>query len=129
MKKSNKIGDRIKEAREKARNGRGMSQAELAETVGITQASLSEIELGKSAPRKPTLIALAIVIDDYFGEDWLREFFEKTIKNESKPFNHNRLLDVFRRADELNKESVREMTAVWEMLESEIMRRKKLETD
>ena len=129
MKKNTKIGDLIKAAREKARNGRGLSQAELAEMIGITQASLSEIEGGKSTPRKPTLIVLSIVLDDYFGEDWLREFFEKTIKNEFKAFNHGKLSDLFRRADELNDESIRDMTAVWEMLESEIIRRKKLETD
>lgn len=39
-----KLGNRIKTARENARNGKGISQGELAELTGINQTAISQIE-------------------------------------------------------------------------------------
>lgn len=126
VKQNSKIGDRIKNAREKARNGQGISQTELADLIGIKQASLSEIELSKSVPRRPTVIALSFVLGDDFGEDWLRDFFRSPVnQGDSKDFNHQNLAELFRKADALNEESISEMQHIWEMLKTEIDRRTK----
>ncbi len=50
----NPIGDRIKVARERG----GLSQSELAHKVGVSQKSLSQIETGKTQPRRLTLLAI-----------------------------------------------------------------------
>ena len=49
-----KFGKRLK----KARNERGLSQSELAEQMGVTQASISQLETGKRQPT-PALIGKA----------------------------------------------------------------------
>lgn len=115
------IGQRVKKARENA----GLSQFELAELTGIKQASLSQIEGDKTTPRKPTLIALSFVLNSDFEETWLREFFKSSVVQNSKEFNHEKLANLFREADQLNSESIKEMEHIWQMLKSEIERRKK----
>lgn len=49
------LGDRIRKARVLA----GLTQAELADAVGVTQAALSRWEHAESEPRASQLIALA----------------------------------------------------------------------
>ena len=101
-----------------------MSQTELADLIGIKQASLSEIEIGKSTPRKPTLIALSFVLSNDFGEEWLRDFFKLAANNERKEFNHALVAELLSEADELDEKSIKEMQHIWEMLRSEIRRRR-----
>lgn len=121
-----KIGERIKEARESVNDGKGISQSELADLVGIKQASLSEIEVGKTTPRKPTLIALSFVLNNDFGEGWLRDFFRSSVNMGVREFNHSELAKLFAEADQLDEEAVREMQHIWEMLRNEIKRRSDL---
>lgn len=121
-----KIGERIKAAREKARGGQGISQTELADLIGIKQASLSEIEVSKTTPRKPTLIALSFVLNNDFEEEWLRKFFNSSVVREGREFNHKELAELLAEADGLDTESVREMQHIWDMLRGEILRRKKI---
>ncbi len=118
------LGGKIKSARESANDGRGMSQANLAQLIGIKQASLSEIEVGKSTPRRPTLIALSFVLNDDFEEEWLREFFKSDVNKGVKEFNHAALAELLAEADELDEESIKEMQHIWDMVRSEIKRRK-----
>lgn len=42
-----------------ARIAAGLSQWDVAERIGVTQASITEYELGKRRPRRATLAALA----------------------------------------------------------------------
>ncbi len=64
-------GQRIRSARELA----GMNQGELAKKVGITQATLSEIETGESKlPSAPVLVKMSEILGKsarwiVFGED------------------------------------------------------------
>ncbi len=118
------IGVRIKAVRESARDGKGISQAELAELVGVNQTALSQIESGKTVPRKPTLIALSFILNDDFGEEWLQDFFKSVVNKERKEFNHALVGDLFSKADDLDEKSIKEMQHIWEMLRSEIKRRK-----
>lgn len=122
-----KIGEKIKNAREDSFNGRGMSQLELAELIGINQTSLSEIEMGKTTPRKPTLIALSFVLNNDFGETWLQDFFKQSTEEGSKEFNYADIADLFAETNDLSKKSIQEMKPIWEMLRAEIKRRKNLE--
>ena len=124
---SEKLGDRIKAARENARNGKGISQGELADLTGINQAALSQIESGRTTPRKPTLIAISFVINDDFGEPWLQDFFKQSTEEKAREFNHRELDDLFAEANDLPKKSFQEMQSIWEMLRAEIKRRKSLE--
>jgi len=119
------IGERVRMARESAHGGLGISQAELAELTGIKQASLSQIESNKTTPRKPTLIALSFVLNNDFEEEWLREFFNSSVVKNVKEFNHAELAELLAEADQLDVESIREMRHIWDMLRSEIARRKK----
>ena len=121
------LGERIKSARENARNGKGISQAELADLTGINQAALSQIEGDRTSPRKPTLIALSFILNDDFGEIWLMKFFEKSDEEKVSEFNHKELDEIFLKANELSKKSFQDMKPVWEMLKAEIQRRKNLE--
>lgn len=118
------LGGKIKLARESANDGRGMSQAELAQLIGIKQASLSEIEVGKSTPRRPTLIALSFVLNDDFEEEWLREFFRSAVNKGVKEFNHAALAELLAEADKLDEQAIKEMRHIWDMVGSEIERRK-----
>jgi transcriptional regulator with XRE-family HTH domain len=119
------LGERIRSARENARGGLGISQVDLAELTGIKQASLSQIEANKTTPRKPTLIALSFVLNNDFEEEWLREFFNSSVIKEGKEFNYAELADLLAEADKLDEESIREMRHIWDMLWSEIARRRK----
>jgi transcriptional regulator with XRE-family HTH domain len=127
MSTNKKIGDRIKIAREKARNGEGISQAELADLTGIKQASLSQIESSKTTPRKPTLIALSFVLNDDFGEAWLLDFFNQSTEMGNKEFDYSEIENLFAETNGLSKKSIQEMQSIWEMLRAEIKRRKSLE--
>ncbi len=119
------IGEKIKQARTRARDGEGISQSELAELVGIKQASLSQIESGVSTPRKQTQIALARVLENDFGEPWLQDYLTKT-KNTHKTL-HPELDELLSEANELSEKSIRAMQPIWEMFRAEIKRRKRIE--
>ncbi len=64
------IGEKIR----KARKARGLTQEVLGELVGITHSAVSQIENNKNDISKKTLIALAKVLNDNFGESWLDEY-------------------------------------------------------
>jgi transcriptional regulator with XRE-family HTH domain len=85
------IGKRIQRARESA----GLSQGELAAEVGLTQAALSNYELGK---RRPSLANLEH-IGDSLGKP-LGYFLEESAA-------------VRDREDERLDESIREMIELW----------------
>lgn len=53
------LGQKIREIRELL----GWTQAELAEKIGVAQATISDIEAGRNNPRLTTLIELARVFD------------------------------------------------------------------
>lgn len=52
------IGERVK----RARMARALTQAELAESAGIEEATISRIESNKSTPRQSTIKKLALVL-------------------------------------------------------------------
>jgi transcriptional regulator with XRE-family HTH domain len=54
-----KVGERLREAREE----KGISQAKLAEEIGVDKSFIGHIEIGKSSISVETLILLA----DYFN--------------------------------------------------------------
>lgn len=66
----------IKEARRK----KGLTLKELGEQIGVSHAALSLIENGKSQPTRRTLMALARVLDNDFGLDWLKEYLAAETK-------------------------------------------------
>ncbi len=96
----------------------------LADLTGINQAALSQIESGRTTPRKPTLIALSFVLNDHFGEAWLQDFFKQSTEEKAREFNHRELDDLFAEANDLPKKTFQEMESIWEMLCAEIKRRK-----
>ena len=51
---------------------------QLGEIIGLSHASLSSLENGKTLPMRKTKIALAIALGDNFGEDWLDEHINST---------------------------------------------------
>ena len=53
-----RLGQRVKEARQRL----GMSQQALARAVGVSQATISDIERGRSWPEEKTMIGLAKVL-------------------------------------------------------------------
>ena len=59
------IGDRVKQVR----LARGLSQSELAEKLGLSDAYVSKIELGKNAMSVTVLIKLSDTLD--VSADWL----------------------------------------------------------
>lgn len=58
-----KIGKNIGQVIRDARNGRGLSQAELAEMVGVSQAAIGQWERGTFTPRGRNLKILSEVLD------------------------------------------------------------------
>lgn len=50
------VADRLRKAREHA----GMTQAQLAETIGVAQRSVSAYENGQTTPRRPVALAWAL---------------------------------------------------------------------
>ena len=60
-----KIGHRIKEARE----GKRISQGELARRLGVSQPSISDWENGKTEPSVENMRALAVELEVWF--EWL----------------------------------------------------------
>lgn len=65
----NNIGQLVQTARKTI----NLSQTDLANQIGVTQSAIAHIESGKSEPREITLIALAKVLNDNFGLEWLNE--------------------------------------------------------
>ncbi|MBS1793374.1 MAG: helix-turn-helix transcriptional regulator [Acidobacteria bacterium] len=63
------LGEKIKEARK----NKGFTLKELGGRVGLTHSALSKIENNKNDVSKKTLIALAVELEDNFGQDWLNE--------------------------------------------------------
>ena len=49
------MGNRIREARKNAK----LTQAELAKQIGVTQGAVTQWEIGRSAPKLQTMLALA----------------------------------------------------------------------
>lgn len=74
------IGAKIKTARK----AKGHTLVELGKLIDVSNAALSQIETGKTEPSKKTLIALAKVLGDDFGLDWLREHVEESSPVPSK---------------------------------------------
>ena len=70
-----------REALKKARKEKGLTQAQLAEQVGITRAFLCNIERGKYSPSLTIAQALAIALkkplDEIFFNDNVREKHNK----------------------------------------------------
>lgn len=80
------MGNRIKFARERM----GISQTELADSVGIRQSSVADIESGETKkPRKPTLVAIAKYLKSDLGEEWIKTALEaeKTTENGEDSFD------------------------------------------
>lgn len=57
------IGERIKEARKAAKNGKGMTQKELGEACGINEANIRKYENGRQNPKYETLQKIASALD------------------------------------------------------------------
>lgn len=71
------LGDRIREMRE----DQGLNQSELAERVGTSQSTISQLEKGKRNPSYRTLQnvadALAVSVSYLLGEEELEELSEE----------------------------------------------------
>ncbi|MEJ4103005.1 helix-turn-helix transcriptional regulator [Corynebacterium mastitidis] len=50
------FSDRVRKAREYA----GLTQQDLADAAGIGRATITRIEQGKTVPRRPTIVSLAL---------------------------------------------------------------------
>jgi transcriptional regulator with XRE-family HTH domain len=59
------LGDRMKKAREHA----GLSQAELADKIGVSMSSVSRYEIDKTLPGRPVLLSWALCTG--VDLDWL----------------------------------------------------------
>ncbi len=121
------IGERIRLARSNARGGMGISQSELARLIGIKQPSLSQIESDTSEPRKTTLIAIARALNDYLGEEWLKEHMPQPEADDAWQSSHPELSKLLVEIKSLSEKEIEEMRAVWEMVRGEIWRRKQIE--
>jgi transcriptional regulator with XRE-family HTH domain len=92
------LGNRIKELRK----GKGLSQDQLSEEIGIDPKHLSRIELGKSFPYMETLEAIArslqVELKDLFDFSHLeaREIDKKQICELLDGLNQDKLLLVFK---------------------------------
>jgi transcriptional regulator with XRE-family HTH domain len=67
------LGQRIRAARQKS----GKTLKSVGDHVGKTHAAISQIESGATKPDRPMLIALAQLLNDDFGEEWLREYLNQ----------------------------------------------------
>lgn len=56
-----RFGDAMREARRAA----GLTQVQLADRLGMQQADISRLELGRADPRLTTLMRLAVVLGDW----------------------------------------------------------------
>lgn len=56
-----------------------MTLKEVGQQIGVTHAALSKIENARSQPSRQTLIALAKLLEDDFGIDWLADFVPKRV--------------------------------------------------
>ena len=57
----NNIGNRIKELREIVGKGRMLVQKKFADSIGVSQGTISEIEAGNTLPSNPILLAIESV--------------------------------------------------------------------
>jgi transcriptional regulator with XRE-family HTH domain len=67
------LGKRIKDARQRKK----LTLKAVGTQIGRSHATLSQIENDVHQPEKATLIALAKVLEDNFGESWLDEHIAK----------------------------------------------------
>src|SRR4051794_22936561 len=67
------IGQRIKAARRNA----DLTLAEVSKRIGISNQALSAIERGKKNPSKQTLMSLARMFVNDFGEVWLSDYLSE----------------------------------------------------
>src|SRR5258708_28705634 len=89
--------DRLKEVRIRL----GLTQNELAQRLGTTQARLADWESGKNAPALKALESLALTLD--VSADWLLGLSdeEKTVPNQSKMSSEERTVLHLMRRDKL----------------------------
>lgn len=81
---ASRLGERIGQRLRARREAQGLTQAELAERVGITDNYLSAVERGVKLPTLPTLDALATALDTQpvellgttRGDAWLDELVD-----------------------------------------------------
>lgn len=60
------LGDRVRKARESA----DMMQQDLADVAGIGRATIARIEQGRTVPRRPTMVSIALAtgVDQFWLE-------------------------------------------------------------
>lgn len=58
----------LKNSLKEARNQRGLSQAQLAEMVGVSRNTISSIETGQFSPTAKLALTLCIALDKKFEE-------------------------------------------------------------
>lgn len=58
----------LKNRLKKARRGRGLSQAQLAELVGVSRNTISSIETGQYQPTAKLALTLCIALDQKFED-------------------------------------------------------------
>ena len=83
-KSSPSVGQQIRSARKLV----GLTLDVLGQQIGISIQALSAIERGKANPSKQTLIGLARILGNDFGESWLKRYATGTRKS-----THRQLLD------------------------------------
>lgn len=85
------IGNKIREARKAANNGKGMTQKELGALCGIDEANIRKYESGRQKPKIETLQK----IGDALGVSWtyFTDMFEETESLDSAKKEHDKLLE------------------------------------
>src|SRR5437588_208901 len=71
-----------------ARKSSGLTLDELGQQIGVSAQALSAIELGKANPSRQTLINLARVLENDFGEAWLKKY-----ATGSRRFTHGQVVE------------------------------------
>jgi transcriptional regulator with XRE-family HTH domain len=109
----NKITKHMGEAIRKAREEKGISQAELARIIYRRRATLSDIENGKTEPDASTLAMLAHTLEKPFGY-FYPVFIYRELKQEDLTPLENELLIQFRNiwGDQLRKLSIQQIKSV-----------------
>ena len=69
----------------KIREGKKMSQASLAALIGVTQAAVSQWELGKTMPTAQNIIDLARILDCTTDDILIADKEDKHNDNQAKP--------------------------------------------
>jgi len=95
----NTLGDRIKRLRKQQR----MTQVNFAQSLGISQANLSEIESGKSKPSIEVLIAMVILYK--VDLHWLL-FSENLLFKKEMDADESQLINSYRQLQDIAKEEV-----------------------